>query len=271
MANAFLTIFGGILLVQAALAAPSEGRTRIINGTDTTIERFPHMISLRGSSGGHSCGGSILSNYWILTAAHCVNPFTTPYLQTVQVGRTEISRPADSSVYEILEVIVHPGYNESYSFVNDIAVLKLKQPLAFGPTIQPVKLPSPCFEVEDQDDLGVTLTGWGLNNDGVVPSILQKVDYYVVPNEECDRIHTSKIYPSQICAAYPGGGKGQCNGDSGGPLLHNGVQVGIVSWSIKPCTIAPYPGVLTKVSHYIDFIYQNTNLQGAGEEPVQCS
>ncbi|XP_058828032.1 chymotrypsin-1-like [Topomyia yanbarensis] len=258
------------ILVQIITAAPTNDERRIINGTDTTIEDFPFMISLRSSAGSHSCGGSILSNLWILTAAHCVNALTTPSLQSVQVGRTNISRPVDESVYRIELAIAHPGYNASDSYVNDIALLKLTTPLEFGESVQPVSLPAPCYEI-DESELGVTLIGWGLNNDGIVPSILQMVDYYVVPNDQCNAIHDRTIYPSQICAAEPGGGKGQCNGDSGGPLLHNGVQVGIVSWSIKPCTIAPYPGILTKVSYFMDFIYENTDIPAVNDAFQQCS
>ncbi|XP_062541296.1 chymotrypsin-2-like [Armigeres subalbatus] len=249
-------------------AAPSN--QRIVNGTDASIEDYPFMISLRSSSGGHSCGGTILSQLWILTAAHCVHETMTPASASIQVGRTEISRPVDESVYEIELVIIHPEYNTSYSFVNDIAVFKLKRPLEFDETVQPVRLPSSCFEVPHMNP-EVTLIGWGLNEDAISQTILQQVDYYVVPNEACDAIHFNQIFPQQICAAYPGGGKGQCNGDSGGPLLHNGIQVGIVSWSIKPCTIAPYPGVLTKVSHFIEFIYQHTDLEPTLSSFTECS
>ncbi|XP_055534239.1 trypsin II-P29-like [Wyeomyia smithii] len=255
--------------VQLIAAAPADNQ-RIINGTDATIKEFPFMLSLRSSGGGHSCGGSILSEYWIMTAAHCVNTLTTPSLQSIQVGRTNISRVADESVFRIELVIPHPDYTPSNSYVNDIALCKLASPLEFSESVQPVTLPKPCYEV-DESDPKVTLIGWGLNDDGVVPPTLQKVDYYAVPNEQCNEIHSSTIYPSQICAAEPGGGKGQCSGDSGGPLLHDNVQVGIVSWSIKPCTIAPYPGVLTKVSHFIDFIYENTDLEHTGEPIEQCS
>ncbi|XP_055610488.1 chymotrypsin-1-like [Uranotaenia lowii] len=226
----------------------------IVNGTNALIEDYPFMVSLRGSSGRHSCGGSILNERWILTAAHCVDYHTTPFLQTVQVGRTEVSVQKDESVFEIDDVIVHPFYDIGNSVINDIALIKLKTPLTFGPTIKPVELPGKYEEV-DASNLDVTLIGWGLlETNGNLPTILQQVDYYVVPNEACNTIHEEHIYPSQICAAYPGGGKGQCSGDSGGPLLSAGKQVGIVSWSIKPCTVAPYPGVLTKVSHFLDFI-----------------
>lgn len=63
-----------------------------------------------------------------------------------------------------------------------------------------------------------------------------------------------------VCAGVPQGGKGQCSGDSGGPLTINGMQIGAVSWSVKPCTVAPYPGVYTKVSHYIDWIKEKTGV-----------
>lgn len=89
-----------------------------------------------------------------------------------------------------------------------------------------------------------------------------------------------KYFPdTNICGGIPEGGKGQCSGDSGGPLLVDGVQVGIVSWSVrnsekfleaqsveivdsqeKPCTIAPYPGVYTGVSHYLDWIQKHSGI-----------
>ncbi|XP_050079110.1 trypsin-like [Anopheles maculipalpis] len=281
MHTTYLTIFAFLFGVVLAIPAPSTlllddaPDRRIVNGTDASILDYPFMISLRGSTGGHSCGGSILSERWILTAAHCVGS-TTPFLQTIQAGRTNISRDVDDSVYAIEQVISHPQYDSRNSFLNDIALLKLQRPLEFSDSVYPVRLPEPLFEVEDNlDDLGVTLIGWGLTaTGGSAPTTLQRVDYYVVPNEECDAIHTSTIYPSHICAAIPGGGKGQCSGDSGGPLLHHGVQVGIVSWSIKPCGVAPYPGVLTKVSHHMEFIQKHTgilNLQEVPKELRSCT
>lgn len=90
---------------------------------------------------------------------------------------------------------------------------------------------------------------------GSIQNRLQEVDLFVVSNADCKRLHQFDIYDTNLCAGIEEGGKGQCSGDSGGPLtLVNGWQVGIVSWSMKPCTIAPYPGVYTKVSHYIDWI-----------------
>lgn len=84
---------------------------------------------------------------------------------------------------------------------------------------------------------------------------------YVVSNRDCQNIHEYDIFNSNLCAGVQGGGKGQCTGDSGGPLAVKGVQVGIVSWSVKPCASAPYPGVYTKVSHFVTWIESKTGLR----------
>lgn len=83
---------------------------------------------------------------------------------------------------------------------------------------------------------------------------MQKVELQTFSNAECSSRHQTAIHNTTLCAGVPDGWKGQCSGDSGGPLLVNGEQVGIVSWSRKPCTVPPYPGVFTKVSSYVDWI-----------------
>uniref|UniRef100_A0A182USI9 Peptidase S1 domain-containing protein n=1 Tax=Anopheles merus TaxID=30066 RepID=A0A182USI9_ANOME len=131
---------------------------------------------------------------------------------TIQVGRSDISRTEDESVYAIEDVVIHPGYNPADSYIDDIALLKLRKPLVFSDQVQPVRLPKRFFEIDVQESNLVTLVGWGRNaSDGPVQTTLQEIDYYAVPNDECNRIHSNHIYPTQICAAEPGGGKGQCS------------------------------------------------------------
>ena len=88
----------------------------------------------------------------------------------------------------------------------------------------------------------------------MVQKQLQKVSIQTFGNLECSSRYQFAMHNTTLCAGVPEGGKGQCSGDSGGPLLVNGEQVGIVSWSRKPCTQAPYPGVFTKVSDYVNWI-----------------
>lgn len=99
-----------------------------------------------------------------------------------------------------------------------------------------------------------------LQTGGVIQSHLQEVNLKIYSDEECNSRHNGATTTSHICGGVDEGGKGQCSGDSGGPLLYQGsIQLGIVSWSIKPCTVAPYPGVYTKVSHYIGWINEQIN------------
>ena len=90
----------------------------------------------------------------------------------------------------------------------------------------------------------------------MVQKYLQKVDLEVFDDEECSIRHGLQMHSTTLCAGVPEGGKGQCSGDSGGPLIFNGTQIGIVSWSRKPCTAAPYPGVFTEVSAYVQWILE---------------
>lgn len=87
----------------------------------------------------------------------------------------------------------------------------------------------------------------------------------IFSDAECSRRHGVTIHPTNICAGVPEGGKGQCSGDSGGPLILNDTQIGIVSWSRKPCTTPPYPGVFTEVSAYVGWILE-TILDAEDEE-----
>ncbi|XP_067002693.2 trypsin II-P29 [Anabrus simplex] len=240
-----------VAALAAVLGAPTVPDDRIVNGTNAREGQYPFQVSL-GRNGGHSCGGTILNSNWILTAAHCV---TSSSGLTIRAGTVDI-RNNRGTLIPVSKVIRHEGYNPSNNYIHDIAVLKLSQPLQWSQNIQPVVLP---LELEDTPGgTPATVIGWGLPyTGGSVMQYLQTVDIVVYSDEDCGKAHGGKPHSSNICAGIPEGGKGQCNGDSGGPLLANGHQVGIVSWSVKPCTVKGYPGVFTEVSHYIDWINKN--------------
>ncbi|XP_055537129.1 chymotrypsin-1-like [Wyeomyia smithii] len=260
---------GLCIVLLFGLAHASESQPRIIKGTKVSIEDFPYIVSLRNNNQ-HSCGGSILSENWIMTAAHCVKYAEISKL-SIQAGRTKVSKRVDLSVYGVKQVILHPQYDEKNSWQNDIALLKLTEPLQLSDSVRPVRLPAVCYEVTGPD-LNAVVVGWGVTRRGVLSKNLQKLIYLIVPHHECFEQHNNfPIYRTQICAADPTYRRAECNGDSGGPLMYQGVQVGIISWSEKPCTVARFPGVMTKVSHYIRFIYMHTDVELEDDNFHQCT
>ncbi|XP_037932408.1 plasma kallikrein-like [Teleopsis dalmanni] len=153
-------------------------------------------------------------------------------------------------------ILVHEGYSPTLA-IHDIALLELSTILEFNEYVKAVILPTMYQNVEEASN--VELIGWGLNETfGTLQSILQKVELELVTLANCRRELNAFLQESNLCAADVGQKKGQCSGDSGGPLLYNhNIQIGIVSWSLKPCAMKP--GVFTSVKNYLSWIYETIN------------
>ncbi|KAM7349906.1 trypsin-1 [Cochliomyia hominivorax] len=248
--NFRLILIACITTLQCSMGFDSK----IVNGSMAFPGEFPFMVSLRrASSGRHSCGATLLNRVWILTAAHCVAK-AKPNQINIQYGSIELDQNS-TDVANVSKIFVHEGYEPSNQYIHDIALLRLDKPINVGKEFVGIRLPELNATVNSK--MPVTLIGWGLNaTGGVVQQFLQKVDLETFDDDECSRRHGVEMHSTTICAGVPEGGKGQCSGDSGGPLIFNGTQIGIVSWSRKPCTKPPYPGVFTEVSAYIAWILE---------------
>ncbi|XP_036334692.1 trypsin zeta-like [Rhagoletis pomonella] len=266
----FITIFGTILALALAgttLCAPhSEADTsadttaegRIVGGNTIDISVHPHQVTLRvksllypTNSYSHNCGGSIVSAYTIVTAAHCVIARVASEYQVV--AGTNHRRGADGIISVVKEIIMNENYNPS-TIDNDIALLVLATPLPINNfTIKPVEL----ADVPSLNGATATVTGWGtLVQGGSSPNLLQEVKVPIVSNELCDQDYGSAglITDSMLCAGVRGvGGKDACQGDSGGPLLVNGKLAGVVSWGYG-CADYRYPGVYSNVTHLLPWL-----------------
>ncbi|XP_053976001.1 chymotrypsin-2-like [Hylaeus volcanicus] len=243
-----------VLLTVCNAAVPYQFDPRIVNGESVKLGEIPYQVSLQTKgSEYHFCGGSVLNENYVLTAAHCVNEQSYP----IEVVAGTVSLDSRTSVHQVEKMIVHAGYNSRDSWVNDIALIKLKTPFVMSRTVAPVSLPK-VNEVIPNNTPAV-VSGWGdIHLGGPGTKQLLKAKLYIADQAKCKSTYGvlgKTVRPTQVCANDPSVEKGSCNGDSGGPLTVNGKIVGIVSWSMA-CALTDYPTVYTRVSSYLDWIKQ---------------
>ncbi|CAK1364467.1 unnamed protein product [Cercospora beticola] len=245
-----------LLALTPALAASAAVSKRIVGGELATLGQFPYLVSITGLYEGTDeysqiCGGALLNPTTVLTAAHCVQwVLDAPKDLNVRAGTLTFDQGGVKSVVE--SYVQHPEYkNSNYDF----AILKLATPIEESETISYAKL-----QEEDVDPVAgavATVAGWGLDGDGGLRRpALYWVDISVVDREECKRafaVRQNDITDEMWCAGTKEGGKGDCSGDSGGPVTVDGVVAGVVSWSLG-CASAEFPSVYAKVSKAIPFI-----------------
>ncbi|KAF5290819.1 hypothetical protein FQA39_LY14581 [Lamprigera yunnana] len=241
-----------IIVLLAYIALASTFPTRVVNGTDADIKDYPYIVSLQEFRS-HSCGGSIIDAKHILTAAHCVYRSTASDL-AIQYGLTNLDPTFGQSI-GVNNISIHPDFYYATPYPYDVAVLTLKDPIPLSDAARPVNLPAQGEAAPDNEPS--VLLGWGAKETwGSTSRTLQKVQLKIYSHEDCKAAHPSVFYEHHLCSGIFEGGKGQCSGDSGGPLTAGGKQHGIVSWSVKPCALIGYPGVYARVASYINWIHE---------------
>ncbi|KAG7221468.1 hypothetical protein INR49_002443 [Caranx melampygus] len=233
--------------------------SRIVGGEDAPEGNWPWQASL-SSRGSAFCGGSLINDQWVLTAAHCISPSQELDVILGRQNQTG-SNPNEVSV-RVMESMCHPDYNPD-TFDNDICLLRLSSPVTFTDYIQPV-----CLAAEDSTFYNGTsswVTGWGaLEESGPTSNTLQEVNVPIIGNNQCQCDYSGMftITDNMICAGLREGGKDSCQGDSGGPMVSvsdsRWVQSGVVSFG-EGCAQPGFPGVYARVSRYESWIYEVTN------------
>ncbi|XP_075211019.1 chymotrypsin-2-like isoform X1 [Lycorma delicatula] len=245
-----------ILNIKDVSLKPFKGQEafKIVGGHIAKPGEFPYQITLGIKNGGHFCGGSILDKKHILTAAHCAKFFDIHNIY-VGAGVTNNSDFEHMKVHNIDKAYIHEKYDDD-TFENDIAIIKIKGEFKFSKLIRPLKLSTH----QVKEGTKCVLSGWGdwdLYSTEAHDQL--KGTHALVSNQtECVANYSSihKVYlESMLCAGYPDAHTGPCHGDSGGALVCDKKQTGIVSWGNEGCTRLPgFPIVYTRIYKYLNWI-----------------
>ncbi|KAG1660146.1 Proclotting enzyme [Nymphon striatum] len=240
------------LTIQLPQETPIGGIQAVVGGIESPIGGRPWMAAIyRLSSSGVRkfwCGGSVINNRMVLTAAHCLN-IRDPSRYIVRLGDHDLTGNNDDASYqefEVITLIVHEDYTIGFHD-NDIAILKLEGDIIYTASIQSVCLPEDSV-FKNIDGQIAKLTGWGhLNFASLIKCSL--------------RVSGEKF----TCAGVDEGGKDACQGDSGGPLVifNSGSWyiVGVVSFGFK-CAEPGFPGVYTRVTEFLPWIMEKETKYG---------
>ncbi|KFO36711.1 transmembrane protease serine 6 isoform X2 [Fukomys damarensis] len=242
---------------DCGLQGPS---TRIVGGAVSSEGEWPWQASLQ-VRGRHICGGALIADRWVITAAHCFqeDSMASPALWTVFLGKMQQnSRWPGEVSSKVNRLLLHP-YHEADSHDYDVALLQLDHPVVRSATVRPVCLPAHSHFF--QSGLHCWITGWGaLREGGPTSNVLQKVDVQLVAQDLCSEAYHYQVTPRMLCAGYRKGKKDACQGDSGGPLVCKEPSgrwflAGLVSWGLG-CGRPNYFGVYTRITGVIGWIQQ---------------
>ncbi|XP_069044089.1 mast cell tryptase-like [Lepisosteus oculatus] len=251
--NFLQLLFGLQILNLFQVSSSPLSRGSIVGGQDAQDGEWPWMARLRTNGVYSSCGGSLISSRWILTAAHCLENTS---VVKVSLGALQLVKTPEYQG-SAKRIITHENYTQ-FTGGFDIGLVELEDKVSFSQRISPVNLPS-CSE-NISPGLQCWATGWGNIRENVsleYPYTLQEVQIPIVDNQQCNQMYNCIIRPDMMCAGFYWGGKDTCQGDSGGPLVFkkgdDWVQAGIVSFG-RGCAEPNSPGVYTRVSSFRDWI-----------------
>jgi secreted trypsin-like serine protease len=232
---------------------------RIVGGWAASMGQLPWQAALLVSvipdnERAQFCGGTLISDTWVVTAAHCVDGGTTTAQVDILAGEISLRSTAAKRV-SVKRIVVHSDYNPE-TMDNDIALIELTNAVS-GEFVAPINPINMDEESSLDSNTPLVVSGWGaIYESGPSSPFLLGADVTLVDRDSCNsrEMYNGGISEVMICAGkIPGGGVDSCQGDSGGPLVQIGTPTKLVSWGYG-CARSTKPGVYTRVSSYLGWI-----------------
>ncbi|XP_018791535.1 PREDICTED: chymotrypsin-2-like [Bactrocera latifrons] len=236
---------------EASSAASLTGR--IVGGQEAIAASAPWQVSLQNIYGNHFCGGAIIHDRFVVTAASCVSGLQKSWIMVVTSTNNWMG---EAWWYAVSAIHVHCNFDKPL-YHNDIALLELATLIAYDEKTQNIT-------IADEDELVegeiLTMTGWGSSVEGgAYPNALNQLSVNYLPYKKCRSAYggSENVDMGHLCTTSPVG-QGACHGDTGGPLVNaKGQLVGVGNWGI-PCGRG-FPDVFAKMSYHADWIRSTIN------------
>lgn len=239
--------------------------SRIVGGAIAPVRSHPYLagllIDVIGLPSPSACGGSLLSQTRVLTAAHCWNDGRfTAWRFTVVLGSPFLFHGGVR--IPTFTIAVHPQYNPR-TLNNDIAILYLPVHVSFSDAIRPIALPSASWRDVDFTGHWLQTAGYGRYSDLSTPTtntMVRNIFLQAISMQQCRAIYGNAILDSNICT-NGAGGVGICQGDSGGPLTYSfqgqDVLIGVSSFVARDGCELGFPSAFARVTSFIDWIHRH--------------
>lgn len=269
MKSRLVAIVAAIVMccIPATAHAVPQSAPRIIGGSASTIDQSPWqvMIIMRNSM---QCSGILVSSTTIITAAHCLNGYTTADVR-VWAGISKTSERALAQELSVASITPHPDFRLD-TFDNDIGLITLARPVDLTGNVQLLALP---FGQDSRSwpasGAAAVVSGWGVTNAAGTSTTdqLMRAEILILagPNDPCGQ-YGPDVEPLQdVCAGSPTGAIDACQGDSGGPLVVATpvpILAGIVSFGTE-CAKAGYPGLYTRLTTFLPWLQSKADLPTA--------